>query len=177
MHEEPKQTDPRATSRRELLKNAGILTGAVTAATFVAESVMAQDQEKDRPGEQRGRQDQEKDRPGGQRGRLPLETPVAQMRLSERELEKLTPAAKRLTKGDLIALGVALGRWPAEGIQVQRPTIAQAQRLTVEDVRSIEAAFTPLAAAVGPAALDISCCCCTPCCCAAAVIQTAPAVA
>jgi len=86
--------------------------------------------------------------------RFPDTTPVAQMGLSPASQAMLSPAALTLTKADLVALG-------------QGRTTPAAQRLTVQDVQSVRAAFM---GGFDLVAADINCCCCCcPCCCAAAV--------
>lgn len=85
--------------------------------------------------------------------RLPATTPITKM-LTPAGAEGLSPAARTLTKADLVAM------------QSGRVTPAAA-RLTVRDIQTIQGAF---AKPGGLAAADVSlCCCCTPCCCAAAV--------
>jgi len=81
---------------------------------------------------------------------MPLGTPIT--RLGGKS-GMLTPAAAKLTKGDLINLG----RGQKGG---------RLSKLTLQDIKSIQAAF---GGGVNPAAIDVSCCCCTPCCCAAAM--------
>lgn len=93
---------------------------------------------------------------------LPMDTPAGKMVLSEKGYEQLTPAARKMTKGDLLALG-KWGKQPVRGIQ----------ELTVKDINSLKTVFgnelessTQLALAFD----DINCCCCCcPCCCAVAV--------
>lgn len=85
--------------------------------------------------------------------RLPATTPITKM-LTPAGVEALSPAARTLTKADLVAM------------QAGRVTPAAA-KLTVRDIQTIQGAF---ARPGGLAAADVSlCCCCTPCCCAAAV--------
>lgn len=108
--------------------------------------------------------------PGAGRGPLPTSTPVTQM-LPPELAQQLSPAARRLTKGDLLALGGWDGR-----------TSAQQLGLTVKDIQTIRTVFAerlrPSTDALGgAAALDVSCCCCTPCCCAAAEMEPLRAVA
>jgi replication-associated recombination protein RarA len=89
--------------------------------------------------------------------RMSPSTPITRMGLDPQGVAQLTPAAKGLTKADLEALG-------------KGQTSGKLGQLSVEDVKSIQAAFgshyNP-----GLAAIDVSCCCCTPCCCAAAVTE------
>jgi hypothetical protein len=82
--------------------------------------------------------------------------------------KKLTPAAAKLTKGDLVKLG-------------EDPDYAKELKLTQADISSIKEAWKGVKPPKGvptrtgkggsPITTDISCCCCTPCCCAAAVRQ------
>jgi hypothetical protein len=96
---------------------------------------------------------------------LPLQTPITAMVLPS-QVAMLSPAIRKLTKADLLALG----GW---GVPRKRP--AQLG-LTAKDIQTIRDVFTPRI--VSPASLDeepeawsISCCSCTPCCCAAAVTR------
>ncbi|MBY0574331.1 MAG: hypothetical protein K2P84_11680 [Undibacterium sp.] len=93
-------------------------------------------------------------------GRLPANAAIEKMYLTPEALAVLTPAAKLLSKADLVSLSAG------------KPTAA-AGRLTVTDIGSIRNAFgtgyMPGKVGGGIASLDVSCCCCTPCCCAAAV--------
>ena len=93
--------------------------------------------------------------------RMPPNVNIQQMGLTPEAIAELTPAAKTLTKQDLV--------------QLSNGTLtASTRELTVRDIGSIRKAFgtgyapgrvSPSAAAE----IDVSCCCCTPCCCAAAV--------
>lgn len=83
---------------------------------------------------------------------------IENMGLTPEAIAALTPAAKALTKDDLVKLG--------------NGQLTSATRgLTVKDVGSIRTAFgTGYAPGkIGNLAADVSCCCCTPCCCAVAV--------
>jgi hypothetical protein len=96
---------------------------------------------------------------------LPNDTPIAAMVLPS-QVPRLSPAVKRLTKQDLLALG---------GWGVPRKTPSQLG-LTAKDIQTIRDVFTPRIAATEPLdeepeAWSISCCSCTPCCCAAAVTK------
>lgn len=95
--------------------------------------------------------------------RLPMSTPITRMGLDQAAINKLTPAARSLTKEDL----EVLGKGQATG---------RLSTLTVQDINSIRGAFrggyNPSVAGV-----DVSCCCCTPCCCAAAVSAPASSAA
>ncbi|MDB5072617.1 MAG: hypothetical protein JWM87_3728 [Candidatus Eremiobacteraeota bacterium] len=96
--------------------------------------------------------------------RLPDTTPIQKM-LTPEAAKGLTPAAMKLTKGDLNALGTG----------ELTPTTKQ---LTVADITSVQTAFTrPNGPAflgggggmlAGKSRFSVSCCCCSPCCCAAA---------
>ncbi len=112
-------------------------------------------------------------------GGLPLDTPIFKM-LSPDQVALLSPAAKQLTKADLLSL--------------QGPGSAQALKdlqLTFDDLKSVEEAFhqrfdvsgleevmaAENAIAGGEmvaASFDVSCCCCTPCCCCTAAAVSAP---
>ncbi len=84
---------------------------------------------------------------------LPAKTPIAQLGLTAAEARGLTPGARKLTKGDLVAL-----------MKGQVPKAAQA--LTVRDLTSINAVYSKaLAAAARPPGPGCCCCCSTPCCC------------
>ncbi len=93
-------------------------------------------------------------------GQLPPDTPISQM-LSPGNATLLSPAARNLTKADLLAL--------------QGPGGATQLHLTFSDLQTDEEAFHQQfpSAPEGPRQFDTSaCCCCTPCCsccCAAAV--------
>jgi len=86
--------------------------------------------------------------------------------LSPPDASLLSPAARTLLKGDVVAIGSGL-------------TTARTQALTVQDVNSIRSAFANTSVAVQAQLWDIeiSCCCCTPCCCAAAVMEPSRQVA
>jgi hypothetical protein len=97
---------------------------------------------------------------------LPRNTPITQMVLPS-QVARMSPAVKKLTKQDLLALG----GW---GVPRKLPSDLG---LTPKDIQTIRDIFTPrLTQPVGfneedPEAWSISCCSCTPCCCAAAVMQ------
>lgn len=119
---------------------------------------------------------------------LPNSTTITQLaKVFEVDTSSLTPAAKKLTKGDLMRLNgteddvVALRKYAREGV----PTIAEGQKaaraaklaLTVEDLHSIQHVFgSPrvprerLAVANKAEGTHVYACCC-PCCCATAVIS------
>lgn len=96
---------------------------------------------------------------------LPMPTPIKNMGLPRPVFNKLSPAAKRLTKGDLVAL------W-------QDTTTTRAKRITLQDLNVIRDGFSSQVGKGPPGslAMDIYCCCC-PCCCATAVVQPAAEVA
>jgi len=102
-------------------------------------------------------------------GRLPLNTPITSLGFDAAEIAQLTPAAKKLTKGDLMELR----EYQAKGDTKNAPL-----HLTVADLNSITAAFYAMDARRHQPGLlqdssnSVSCCCCTPCCscCAAADI-------
>jgi hypothetical protein len=89
---------------------------------------------------------------------LPDTTPVTQMGLSPAVINSLSADAKKLTKGDLVAL------WRSK-------VTANAAAVSVNDLNVIKDAFTgQIGKGPGNLAIDIYCCCC-PCCCATAVIS------
>jgi len=95
---------------------------------------------------------------------LPNTTPITAMVLPS-QVARLSPAVKKLTKLDLLALG----GW---GVARKLPSELG---LTARDIQTIRDVFTPrLVSATSldeePEAWSISCCSCTPCCCAAAVV-------
>jgi hypothetical protein len=95
-------------------------------------------------------------------GDLPLDTPIFKLLPSE-QAKLLSPAAAKLTKGDLLDL-VGAGQ--------TKKTPAQLN-LSVEDVKSIEDAFHQqftTTAAAGGLLDNITACCCPCCCCTAASV-------
>lgn len=98
-------------------------------------------------------------------GPLPLDTKLTDMGMPADLLNPLSPAAKALTKRDLLALG----GWGG----TERKTYDQLN-LTPKDIQDIRDLFaTKLVAPSGATAVgwSVSCCSCTPCCCAAAEMQ------
>jgi hypothetical protein len=100
---------------------------------------------------------------GGSGLEVAYTTPITAMVLPS-QLPMLSPAARKLTKQDLLALG---------GWGVPRKAPSQLG-LTTKDIQTIREVFS--VRLVGGASLDeepeawsVSCCSCTPCCCAAAV--------
>jgi len=96
---------------------------------------------------------------------LPLDTPITAL-VQPSMVSRLSPSLKKLTKGDLLALG----GW---GVPYKSP---MALGLSAKDIQTIRDVFTPqIKTSVGfddePDAWSISCCSCTPCCCAAAVTK------
>ncbi|MFB6448166.1 hypothetical protein [Bradyrhizobium tunisiense] len=96
---------------------------------------------------------------------LPNSTPITQMVLPS-QVTRLSPAVKRLTKLDLMALG----GW---GVARKLPSELG---LTAKDIQTIRDVFTPrMTGGAGldeePEAFSLSCCSCTPCCCAASVTK------
>jgi len=88
---------------------------------------------------------------------LPANTPITKLGLTAAEARGLTPAAQKLTRGDLIAL-----------MQGQAPKSVHA--LTVRDLTSISAVYSKaLTAAARPPGPGCCCCCSTPCCCCCSV--------
>jgi hypothetical protein len=95
---------------------------------------------------------------------LPNTTSITAMVLPS-QVARLSPAVKKLTKLDLLALG----GW---GVARKLPSELG---LTARDIQTIRDVFTPrLVSAASldeePEAWSLSCCSCTPCCCAAAVV-------
>lgn len=96
---------------------------------------------------------------------LPNSTPITQM-VFPSQIARLSPAVKKLTKLDLLALG---------GWGTERKLPAELG-LTPKDIQTIRDVFTAPLISGGsldeePEAFSLSCCSCTPCCCAAAVTQ------
>jgi|SwirhisoilCB2_FD_contig_71_1086500_length_574_multi_6_in_0_out_0_1 hypothetical protein len=96
---------------------------------------------------------------------LPNTTPITAMVLPS-QVARLSPAVKRLTKLDLMALG----GW---GVARKLPSDLG---LTMKDVQTIRDVFTPRMSGASsldeePEAWSLSCCSCTPCCCAASVTK------
>jgi len=96
---------------------------------------------------------------------LPLDTSITAL-VQPSLVSRLSPSLKKLTKGDLLALG----GW---GVPYKSPI---ALGLSAKDIQTIRDVFTPqIKTSVGfddePDAWSISCCSCTPCCCAAAVTK------
>ncbi len=92
---------------------------------------------------------------------LPMRTPISDLGLTPAEARKLTPAARKLTRGDLMAM-----------IAGQVPRAAQA--LTLRDLTSISQVYsTAMKAGLGvrPGPNPGCCCCCgrVGCCCCCAV--------
>jgi hypothetical protein len=91
---------------------------------------------------------------------LPKQTPITKLGLLPADAKGLTPAARKLTRGDLIAM-----------MEGRAPKAAQA--LTVRDLTSISNVYARSLSAIArpaPGCCSCSCglggCCC--CCCAAA---------
>jgi len=95
---------------------------------------------------------------------LPMTTTLDKMGLSNDVLAKLSPSAKKVTKGDLVAL------WKDK-------TTPAVGALSVKDINLIKGGFgSQIGKGPGDLATDIYCCCC-PCCCATAVVAPAAQVA
>jgi hypothetical protein len=102
-------------------------------------------------------------------GSLPRNTPVKSLGFTPAQLSKLTPAASKLTKGDLLALqkwGAAGGKGPAPG------------HLTVADLSSLQRAFPNPTASIQALKAKSQgttyCCCCSPCCTCTAAAEISP---
>jgi hypothetical protein len=87
---------------------------------------------------------------------LPARTPIAELGLTRAEAGRLTPGARKLTRGDLIAM--MEGKIPAA-----------AQALTLRDLNSISQVYTAGARAGFVGRPNPGCCCCcsgrSGCCC------------
>src|SRR5437016_2652964 len=98
---------------------------------------------------------------------LPLGTPVSKFGLPASQMEKLTPAARRITKRDLLLLDGG------------RPSPA-ARNLTTQDLSSLRNVFGArnlrLAGGADGATACCSCSCSYFCCCCTAVAVTKPRV-
>ena len=106
-------------------------------------------------------------------GKLPKNTPLSKLGFTSAQLAKLTPAARKLNKGDLIALQ----KWGSAGGKGAAPG-----HLTVADLQSLQKAtgnpdtFAARAKKLSRVATDtIACCCsCCPCCSCTAAAEIAP---
>jgi len=95
---------------------------------------------------------------------LPMRTPISELGLTAAEARRLTPGARKLTKGDLIAM--------MEG-KIPRA----AQGLTLRDLTSISNVYAAAARSMSirPAPTPACCCCCCArggCCCCCATLTT-----
>ena len=105
-------------------------------------------------------------------GKLPRNTGLSDLGFTPAMISKLTPAAKKLNKGDLIALqkwGAARGRGPAPA------------HLTVQDISSLTKAYgeptarvTALRRRAATNGGTSYCCCCSPCCTCTAAAEISP---
>jgi len=103
-------------------------------------------------------------------GKLPKNTPISNLGFTPDQLQKLTPAARSLTKGDLIALQ----KWAISGGKGSAP-----EHLTIQDLNSLQKATGNPATFIAKAMKrwgndGVSCCCCTPCCSCTAAAEIAP---
>jgi hypothetical protein len=110
-------------------------------------------------------------RAGLEGGMIAPSTPITAMVLPS-QVPMLSPAVRKLTKGDLLALG---------GWGVGRKLPSQLG-LTTKDIQTIREVFSVRLVSGAsldeePEAWSLSCCSCTPCCCAAAVKEPVPRVA
>jgi len=106
----------------------------------------------------------------GTAGPMPLETKLTDMGMPAELLNPLSPAAKNLTKRDLLSLG----GWGG----IARKAYDQLN-LTPKDIQDIRDLFgSKLVAPAGAtaSAWSLSCCSCTPCCCAAAEMDPVQAL-
>lgn len=101
-------------------------------------------------------------------GPLPDDTNITDMGLSPGEQALLTPNARKLTKGDLLTIrGIYQDKRELNGMSLLKEVDdAVGVDLTVEDLHSIQDAFTNLNPALGGGVTAAaSCCCCTCSCC------------
>jgi hypothetical protein len=114
--------------------------------------------------------------------RLPLTTPIhaAEMGLDEDEVKVLTPAANKLTKGDLLHLRDFFHKNLTEKNTVDEVLAEKGNvhKLTFTDVHSINEAFVRRSARHNAARGNVKiCCCCCPCCSCTASVVLKPLVA
>jgi hypothetical protein len=104
-------------------------------------------------------------------GRLPPNTPIGKLGFSAAELAMMTPAAKALTKQQLLELQ----EWGRKGDIAGAP-----EHLTIKDINSLEGAYAAMNArqhAAGATAQDVTaCCCCCPCCSCTAAADVRPSL-
>ena len=105
--------------------------------------------------------------PSVRRRLLPMRTPISELGLRPEDAKRLTPAARRLTKGDLIAM-----------MEGEVPPAAQA--LTVRDLNSISQVYAARARAGFVGRPTPGCCCscgrsCCCCCCDSVLGESANA--
>ncbi len=124
---------------------------------------------------------------------LPADTPITQlvdaMHLDQAAVDALSPAAKQVTKGELMALWgapdeqAALQTYQTSGgtWTPSQATDAAPLDLTVSDIKAVQSLFKD----AGPSTTDelakaggttVQCCCC-PCCCATTVLEPSVPVA
>jgi hypothetical protein len=110
--------------------------------------------------------------PSAEIGTFRAETPVFQM-IPPDQIGNLSPAARKLTKGDLLALAGIAG--PKKTLTDLNITLQDIQ--TVSDAiqrQNVSARQAALAAGLAGDDISVSCCCCTPCCCCCAVAVIQP---
>jgi len=105
--------------------------------------------------------------PAAGSARLPMNTSITAM-INPALVNTLSPAVRRLTKADLMALA---------GWATARKTIEELG-LTAKDIQTVREVFTNILlpneqrpSGFSAEAWSISCCSCTPCCCAAAEMR------
>jgi hypothetical protein len=98
-------------------------------------------------------------------GVMPLETKLTDMGMPAELLNPLSPAAKNLTKRDLLSLG----GWG--GIARKAYDQLNLTPKDVQDIRDLFASKLVPASGATASAWSLSCCSCTPCCCAAAEME------
>jgi hypothetical protein len=145
--QEKKENGQDQVSRRGFIRTAGVATAGAAAVGLGARTSMAQ--------------------MPGMPGRMPLTAPIDKLGFSPAEISGLTDNAKKLTKGDLLALS----NW--ERTRSGTPPL----HVNIADINSIEKAAQSMQERThkpGAAqAQDVTaCCCCCPCCsCASSVTQ------
>ena len=106
-------------------------------------------------------------------GKLPKDTPIAALGFTKAQLSKMTPAARKLTKGDLIALQ----KWSSSGGKGSPP-----DHLKIADIQSLqkatgspEAMVSRMRNLAAQSANGVTvCCCCCPCCTCTAAAEIIP---
>lgn len=115
-------------------------------------------------------------------GRLPPDTPITKMGFIAKEIDVMTAAARKLTKGDMSGI---------QKLHTKAPNLTTAQvleaygkeakmKITVEDIQSVQKAFhmrEDRQHAAGALKSNVeACCCCCPCCSCTASVVVAPRI-